>query len=165
MTRTMVQWAFLLGLAVVAIIYFMMPTRAAEVCESWVAEVWEEEGGPVLTAAACARDFPEAWLSLTCHEGMLAIRYDLAYGAERSPDLDEEREVAFFIGDGAETVPMGYQAMDGLFAGVVPADGGLAEMLGSGEELAIEDTDSFYPFRTYSLAGARGAIEAIRAGC
>jgi hypothetical protein len=165
LTRTAVQWALVLALAVVAVIYFVTPNRATEACETWIAEVWEEEGGSVLTAAACARDFPEAWLSLTCHESKLAIRYDLAYGAERSPDLDEEREVAFFIGDGAEMVPMGYQAMDGLFAGLVPAEGALARMLAEGEELTISDTDSFYPFRTYSLAGAGEAIAAIRADC
>lgn len=164
-TRTVVRWVLLAALTGIALVYFVMPSRAQDSCETWGAEVWEEEGGPVLTAAACARQFPDAWLSLTCFEGTLALRYDLAYGAERSPDLDEEREVEFFIGDGAETVPMAYQAMDGLFVGLVPADGALARMLAEGEELTISDTESIYPIRAYSLAGAREAIEAIRADC
>ena len=155
----------LAALTGIALVYFVMPSRAQDSCETWAAEVWEDEGGPVLTAAACARQFPDAWLSLTCFEGTIAVRHDLAYGAERSPDLDEEREVEFFIGDGAETVQMAHQAMDGLFVGLVPADGALARMLAEGEELTIADTDSYYPVHTFSLAGAGEAIDAIRAGC
>lgn len=159
------RWALLAALTAVAIFYFAVPGRAQEACESWTVEMWEEEGGSILTAAACAKQFPDAWLSLTCFEGTLGIRYDLAYGAERSPDLDEQRDVTFTLGDKTETVPMDHQAMDGLFAATVPADGALVGLLEGDGELAIKDTDSFYPFRTYSLAGALEAIAEIRASC
>jgi hypothetical protein len=165
LSRTTVQWALVIALALVAIVYFMTPGRAESVCERWTAEVWEEEGGSVLTAAACAREAPDAWLSLTCFAGTIAIRYDLAYGAERSPDLDETRNVVLAVGDGSEVVPMEHEAMDGLFAGTVPADGTLVAMLADGAELSVRDTDSFYPLRAYSLAGSRDAIAAIRNGC
>lgn len=51
--RVGIQTAVFAVLVAVAIVYFASPSRAAESCRNWVAEMLEDEGGPVLTAHAC----------------------------------------------------------------------------------------------------------------
>lgn len=165
MTRTAVQWVLIVVLAVVAVAYFAAPARAAGACDSWQAEMWEEEGGSVLTAFNCAEAFEEAFISLTCHEGNIWLRYDLAYGAERSPDLGEVRDVVFTAGDGSASARLLYQEMDGLFATEEPLAADVISILTGGDVLEIGDMGGFYPLRTYSLAGSSRAIAALRAAC
>ena len=165
MDRAAMRWALFVVLAVVALAYFATPSRTAEACETWKAEMWEDEGGPVLTAFNCAEDAEEAYLNLYCSDGSVWLRLDLAYGAERSPDLDEERDVVFSSGDQSETVRLLHQAMDGLFANGEPISEDLLSLLRSGEVMDVRDTDGFYPHRRYALAGSLRAIGTLLDGC
>jgi hypothetical protein len=160
-----VRWALFLALGVIAVAYFVMPLRAEESCESWTAEVMEDEGGEVLTAAVCTREYPDAWLLLICHDGNAFLRFDLAYGAERSPDTGEVREVDFQGLGRGEGLTMTYQEMDGLFAGHMSADATFLDVFRGEGDLRVADRTSFYPEKTISLAGAAGALDAILAGC
>lgn len=165
MNRVAVQWALFLALAVVAVAYFVMPVQSEEACGRWKAELHDQEGGAVLTAFNCAREVPEAYLSLTCHEGKVWLRYDLAYGGERSPDLDEAREVVFMSGDGSASAVLIHEAMDGLFASEEPVNGAVLALLRSGQLLEIGDMGGFYPYRIYSLAGSAQAIDTLIEAC
>lgn len=159
------RWAFFAALVVVAVVYFVMPARAAEPCGAWVAEMWEDEGGELLTAANCATGSPDRWLILNCAEGTVWVRYDLAFGAERSPDMGESRDVVFAAGDSRVTLAMHHQEMDGFFAGDAPADGDLTALIRAGGDLSISDADQFYPLGAVSLEGAPAALEVLLGGC
>jgi hypothetical protein len=159
------RWALFVALGVVAVAYFVMPVRAQEACETWVAEVMEDEGGSVLTAAVCTREFPDAWLLLTCHEGSVFIRYDLAYGAERSPDLGEIREVDFQGVDGGDWLEMSYQEMDGLFAASAPADAAVFDAFKGDGDVIVMDMAHFYPEKRIPVEGAEAALETLFSDC
>lgn len=142
-----------------------VPAVAAEACQTWTAAMMDDEGGPVLTATACASDLPDAYLQLTCSAGQVYLRYDLAAGAERSPDLGEVTDVDFTVGISTQRLSMSYQEMDGLFASEVPADGPLMALLKSGEALSIADADGRYPNHRFELAGSSVALTRLVRQC
>ncbi len=141
------------------------PALAQEACTTWTAQMQEDEGGPVLTASACAVGRSDAFLSLTCFDGNVDVRHDLSAGAERSPDLDEVTDVAFTIDGATQTLSMAYQAMDGRHAAGVPVSSPLLALLRSGESLSIVDVAGQYPRHAFSLAGSAAAIGTLLAGC
>lgn len=167
MTRASLQWALFLASALLAVAFSAAPAGAQDggACDAWQVEMWEDEGGSVLTAYNCAQAFEEAYLSLTCYQGDIFMRYDLAYGAERAPDLGEVREINFMAGDGAASAMFIYQEMDGLFASEEPLAEDVLSVLRHGDVLEIGDMEGFYPLRTYSLASSDKAIDALLADC
>lgn len=141
------------------------PAAAQEACSTWTAAMQEDEGGSVFTASACATDQPEAYLLLTCSRGEVFIRYDLAAGAERSPDLDEVTDVDFTVGVSTQRLSMSYQDMDGLFAGAVPINGPLLALMKAGEGLSIVDAEGRYPVHSFGLVGSSTALAKLAAQC
>lgn len=151
-----------------ALVLFMLgtaPAMAQEACSTWTAGMMEDEGGSVFTASACATDRPDAYLLLTCSRGEVFIRYDLAAGAERSPDLGEVTDVDFTVGVSTQRLSMSYQEMDGLFAGDVPVNGPLMALVKSGEGLSIVDAEGRYPIHTFGLVGSSTALAKLAAQC
>lgn len=141
------------------------PAAAQASCTTWVAEEWEDEGGPVLTAAACALEDSQVYLSLTCYDGQIGLRYDLALNAERLPDLEEVASVVF-ASEGTElAIEMSYEEMDGKFAASMAADAPLIGLLRAGKEIAIRDSKGLYPSRTLPLNGSGGAIRTLIRDC
>ncbi len=138
------------------------PTAA---CETWTAGMMDDEGGQIFTASACATDLPDAYLLLTCSAGEVFLRYDLAAGGERSPDLGEVTDVDFTVGISTQRLSMSYQEMDGLFAGDVPANGPLMALLKSGETLTVVDADGRYPVHSFGLAGSSSALTRLVRQC
>ena len=134
-------------------------------CTTWSAAMQDDEGGQVFTASACAEDRPDAMLMLTCSAGRMFIRYDLAAGAERSPGLSERAGVDFNIGHSTQRVLMQHQAMDGLFAAEVVANGPLVALMASGESLRISESGGIYPEHAFRLAGSSAALTALLARC
>ena len=141
------------------------PALSQEACTSWTAGMMDDEGGQVFTAEACAIDRPDAYLVLNCFGGEIFMRYDLAMGAERSPDQSEERDVVFRFADGEERLHMLYQDMDGMFAGDLAADAPLIDRLRSGAEVRITDADGVYPIHTIGLDGSSAALYQLLAQC
>lgn len=123
----------------------VVPAAAAEACSIWTAEMQEDEGGPVLTASACAVDRPDAYLSLTCFDGRVWLRYDLSLGAEAAVDPDEVADVVFTFGEVRETLSMRYEDMDGRHAADVTVGNPLVGLLKSGSMLSIGDAAGSYP--------------------
>lgn len=142
-----------------------LPAAAEEACETWTAGAQEDEGGLVFTVAACASDQPDTYLFLTCSAGEVFIRYDLAAGAERSPDEDEVNDVDFTVGVSTLRLTMRYEAMDGMFAGSVPANGPLVALLKSGEGVSVVDADLRYPIHNFGLAGSSSALTRLVQQC
>lgn len=163
--RVGLQAAVFAVLVAVAIVYFSVPSRAAESCRDWVAEMQEDEGGPVLTAHACSDDSSQTWLAMTCHEGTVWIDHDLGLGGTKEPQLDETAEVEFVTDGGIETVSMQFQAMTSMFGGSVPANGKLVDLLKSSKSLLVRDGAGAYPARTYSLKGSSAALTTLVSAC
>lgn len=163
--RVGLQTAVFAVLVAVAILYFSVPSRAAESCSSWAAEMLEDEGGPVLTAHACSDDSSQAWLAMTCHQGTIWIDHDLALGGTTEAQLDETADVEFVTDGGVETVSMQFQAMTAMFGGSVPANGKLVDLLKSNQSLLIRDSKGAYPARTYSLKGSSAALTTLVSAC
>lgn len=141
------------------------PVAAAEACNTWTAQMQEDEGGPVLTASACAVDRPDAYLALTCFEGRVYVRYDLAVGAERSPDFGEVADVDFTVGVSIQRLSMTYEDLDARHATAVPANGPLMALLKTGESVTVVDAAGQYPEHSFSLAGSSSAIANLIAQC
>ena len=154
-----------LALFAVALLLGVVPAVAEEACETWTAGAQEDEGGLVFTVAACATDRPDTYLFLTCSAGEVFIRYDLAAGAERSPDLGEVTDVDFTVGVSTQRLSMSYQEMDGLFASEVPANGPLMALLKSGEGLSVVDADGRYPIHSFGLTGSSDALSRLVRQC
>lgn len=142
-----------------------IPATAQEACATWAAEMLEDEGGPVLTAWVCAADRPDAQLLLNCTANRAFIRYDLAAGAEASPELEEVVDVTFTTEQGEASLPMSYQAMDGRHATDVAADAPLMVLLRGGDGVTIRDVAGRYPERSLSLTGSAAAIGTLLAAC
>lgn len=155
----------MIRLAAIALLLGVAPAMAQEACSTWTAGMQEDEGGPVFAASACAIDRPDAYLLLTCSEGEVFIRYDLAAGAERSPDLDEVTDVDFTVGISTQRLSMSYQDMDGRHAGMVPVNGPLLALMQSGEGLSIVDADGRYPIHNFGLVGSSSALAKLAAQC
>lgn len=157
-----VLFAVLLG---VAIAYFALPGRAAESCRTWVADMQEDEGGPVLTAHACSDDASETALALRCFRGTIWIEHDLAVGSDREPNSEETVAVEFVTDSGTQTVSMRFQEMNAMFGGEIPADGPLMSLLKSSESVLLRDSGALYPARTYSLRGSSAALSTLVSRC
>lgn len=153
------------ALFAVALMLATLPALGEEACETWTAGAQEDEGGPVFTVAACATDRPDTYLFMTCSGNEVLIRYDLAAGAERSADEDEVDDVDFTVGVSTQRLSMRYEAMDGMFAGSVPANGPLIALLKSGEGLNVVDADGRYPIHSFGLTGSSNALTRLVRQC
>jgi hypothetical protein len=151
--------------AALVVLLSVAPAAAQEACSVWTAGMQEDEGGPVFTVSACAVDRPDAYLLLTCSQGDVFIRYDLAAGAERSPDLGEVTVVDFTVGVSTQRLSMSYQEMDGMFAGDVAVNGPLMALMKTGETLSIVDAEGRYPVHNFGLVGSSSALGRLAAQC
>lgn len=162
----MMRWVYLFALLpAFSVAPLVVPAAAQEACTTWSAQMQEDEGGPVLTASACAADRPDAYLSLTCSARTIWIRYDLSVGAEASPNFDGATDVVFTFGERRVTLSMRYEDMDARHAADVPADGELVGLLQSGTMLSIADGPGRYPSHDFSLTGSSAAIGKLLAAC
>jgi hypothetical protein len=134
-------------------------------CTIWTVGMVEDEGGEVLTAQACSKDRPDAYLGLSCFGGSVFVRYDLGLGGETEPELDETTDVTFSTGTDAVTLSMAYQAMDGTHAADANLDDPLIQLLKAGETVTIKDEPGSYPVKTFSLKGSAAALGGLVAGC
>ena len=146
----------------VAVAYFAAPARAEDDCRTWVTDMQEDEGGPVLTTHACSQDNGQAWMSMTCADGKIWLQYDMAAGTDK---YDAAADVEFVTDTGTEVLPMSFQEMNAMFGGDVAADGPLIALLKSNQAVLVRAAAGDYPVRTYSLKGSSKAISALVAQC
>jgi len=139
--------------------------QEAAACTTWIAEMMEDEGGPVLTAQACSIDRPDAYITVTCANGTAGVRFDLAAGAEASPEPNETTEVTFATATDQVTVEMGYEEYDGYFSVYPRPDDPLIQLLKAGETVTMTDVPGRYPEQHYSLKGSTAALGKLTAAC
>jgi hypothetical protein len=134
-------------------------------CTTWSAEMVEDEGGEVLTAQACSTDRPDAYITVTCGNGTAGVRFDLAAGAEASPQPNEVTDVTFSTGTDKVTLQMGYEEYDGYFAAYPKPDDPLIQLLKAGDTVTISDVPGLYPAQHFSLKGSTAALGKLVADC
>jgi hypothetical protein len=125
----------------------------------------DDEGGPVLTAEACATDNKDAYLMLTCSGGEVYLRYDVLAGSEIAAQPGDAAQMSFRVGDQADVLPLAYEDMDARYAGELGMNAPIVNMIASGDSLIVADADGKLPQHRFSLAGSAKAIAAIRGSC
>ncbi len=148
-----------LPLAVLLPLLVSAPAHAA----GWVAEMVEDEGGPVLTAYVDGQGsgtYPPR-LSFTCFD-QASLRY-LPSGDFGSRDMPLDFD--FSTEDETATLAMQYEEMDGAFAAYFGKTEKAIAMLQSGSDLLVRSADGSVPPQTFSLAGSKAAIETVLAAC
>jgi len=139
----------------------LMPATAN--AAAWVAEMVEDEGGPVLTAyidGQGAGTYPPR-LSFTCFY-QASLRY-LPSGDFGAPDLALDFD--FSTEDEAATIAMRYEEMDGAFAAYFGKTDKVIALLESGSDLLLRSADGSVPPQSFSLAGSKAAIETVLTAC
>ena len=145
----------------------MMPFSGAVVAgdTSWVAQMEEDEGGPVLvasvTAAAVGDLTPELRLMCAGTEGV-NLRYLTSTGTASSgseADFQFENEAAKL------TRRMRLEEMDGAFATYVQPSDPMIGLLQTGNEVTIAEASGNYPAQTFTLKGSSKAIAKLLKTC
>lgn len=134
-------------------------------CTTWTVGMVEDEGGQALTAQACSTDRPDAYITVTCGNDTAGLRFDLAAGAEASPQPNETTEVTFSTTTDAVTVQMRYEEYDGYFATYPRPNDPLIQLLKAGDALTITDVPGVYPVKHFSLKGSSAALGKLVANC
>lgn len=144
-----------------AVVLMLLPSLAG--AAEWVAEMVEDEGGPLLTAYV-EGDAPGAYpprLSFICGDEA-GLRY-LPANEAGMPDM--AIDFAFSTESAEIMVPMQYEAMDGAFGAYFPKTGEIIGLLKGGVDLLVRSADGSVPPQTFSLAGSRAAIDKVLAAC
>lgn len=141
----------------------LMLLPSAANAAGWVAEMVDDEGGPLLTAYV-ESEAPNVWvprLSFICGtEAGLRYLPSVDAGAP-----DTAIDFAFSNETDEITLPMQYEAMDGAFGAYFAKDAEIIGLLKSGVDLLIRSSDASVPPQTFSLAGSSAAIDKVLAGC
>ena len=151
-----------------AILLLSTPAYAAESCNAWTASMEEDEGGPVMTARVCAGtgDIVNE-LSLQCGaKGELMIRY-IPVAPENYPPAGNgnfETDLEFSLDQEIFARHARYEDMDGAMATeteIVP----FITTLMAQKKVDVNDVKGKVPSATFTLKGAKKALEKLIATC
>lgn len=162
------QWAFVVALAVVAVAYFVMPSRAQDLPQ-WAAELWSTEGGEELVAVAYSREpaGDEIVPALTIMCGSpLWLRYDP--GPQEGETVDWSGQTAdfeFTFGDQHLERVLQFEEMDGNWTTELTAGDPLLAAIEGGSEVTVLMPTGGLPENTFSLKGSSAAIKEVRSAC
>jgi hypothetical protein len=165
---TAARWTLIVALGVIAIAYFVMPSRGQGL-PGWAAELWATEGGEELVAVAYSREPADNELvpALTIMCGSpLWLRYDP--GPEQGATVDWTGQTANFeFGFGDRTVEreLRYEAMDGNWTTQLGAGDELLAAIEAGADVVVLMANGGLPETTFSLRGSSAAIKEVRGSC
>jgi hypothetical protein len=152
-----------------AVLLLSTPVLAAENCKTWHASVEEDEGGPVMTARVCAGTGDEAnYLSFQCGlKGELMIRYVPFASPKIYPPAGNgnfETDLEFALDQEVFTRHARYEDMDGAMATQTKIDAFISTLMIQ-KQVKIADVDGKIPATTFTLKGAKKALEKLIATC
>ena len=133
--------------------------------DHWVAEMQEDEGGPVMvasvTAAAVGDVTPELFMMCAGSEG-LNLRYistadNVAEGSEADFSFENENSKL--------TEHMKLEEMDGAFAAYFKPSDPMVAFLQTGADVLISESSGNYPAQTFTLTGSSKAIGKLLKDC
>jgi len=154
--------------ATLAILLLSSPAYAGENCKTWNASMEEDEGGPVMTARVCSGigDVVNE-LSFQCgSKGELMIRYIPVAPENYPPDGNGnfETDLEFSLDKEIFKRHARYEDMDGAMATETRIDPFVSTLMIQ-EKVAVADITGKVPGATFTLNGARKALEKLIATC
>jgi hypothetical protein len=166
--RVAVQWALFMALAVVAVVYFVMPVRA-QMSLGWSSELWATEGGEQLVAVVYSQppgdDLLTPALTIMCGDP-LWLRYDPGPGKGESVDWSGQAATfEFGFGDARIERELQYEAMDGNWTTELADGDAVLAAIESGSEVTVLMANGGLPENTFSLRGSTAAIKDVRGAC
>jgi hypothetical protein len=131
----------------------------------WIAQMQEDEGGPVMVASVSAAAdgdvTPELELMCAGDQGV-NLRY-LSSADTVSPG--SEADFSFENENSKIAVHMLYEEMDGAFAAYFPPSDPMVAFLQTGDEVFISEASGNYPAQTFTLKGSSKAIAKLLKTC
>ena len=149
----------LLSLAVI-----LLPT-AAFADTAWVAQMEEDEGGPVMVASVEAAPVGDLTprLRLMCGgDGEVGLRYEMATDA--GPE-GSEADFVFENEHDKATLHMALEEMDGAYAAYFSETDPVIALLKTGEEVIVSESTGNFPAQTFTLTGSTKAIGKLLKSC
>lgn len=142
--------------------------HAAGGCDTWTAAVEEDEVGPVMTARICSPTGNAAHeLSVQCGaQGSLMIRFIPVAPPDYPPNGGNyETRFAFLLDTHLFTRDARYEDMDGAMAMETNIGDSLVEGMMRRKEITLSDANGKVPGATFTLDGAKKALEKLVATC
>lgn len=168
--RSAMRWALLAALGVVAIAYYVMPSRA-ENSGGWTAELWTLEEGEALVASVSIGsgegDEIVPTLALMCADkGAYNLRYDAGPQPDDSMDWTGQSATFEFSAGGAHVErELDFEALDGMWATTVAITDPLVRLIEANSELVVLMPNGGVGANTFTLKGSSRAIAQMRASC
>lgn len=142
-------------------------------CDRWTAGMQEDEVGPLMTASICAPasssnpDFRHELFIQCAGQGNLWMRY-IPFVEEGYPpggDQGYETKLEFSLDQQIFAEPARYEDMDGAMAMDTMVDAPLIGALMKQKQLVVSDAGDKVPSTTFTLDGAREALETLIRAC
>lgn len=133
----------------------------------WVAEIVEDEGGPVMMASiagAGGGDFPPE-LFMFCGGGQVSLRYIFTVAEGVRLPFEKPVPFTFEFGNGSVTLEMQYEDMDGAYAAYFPKNDKILELFKSGATVIIDNPTGLYQVQAFPLTGSSEAIDTLLKQC
>ena len=161
-------------LALTAFLCLIGTSALAAECDRWEASMQEDEGGPVMTATICAQtsssepDAQNLLLVQCAGEGSLWIRYIPFASPDKYPpggDQGYNTEIKFSLDQKMFTEKAQYEDMDGAMAMGTTSDSPLISVMMAQKQVILSDVNGKAPGATFTLNGARDALETVIKAC
>ena len=145
---------------------FLLPGVSLAAGSTWIAQMEEDEGGPVMVAsveADAGGGTLVPMLRLMCGaSGEFALRYETSTeGGEPASEADFlfENETAQL------TRHLAFEEMDGAFAGYFPVTDPLLALLRVGASVTVSEANGNLSAQAFSLKGSSKAIATLLKHC
>jgi hypothetical protein len=148
---------------IVCLLATLLPTAA--LADGWVAQMEEDEGGPVMVASVdgdpAGAVTPSLMVQCAGKQGLM-LRY--LTSAEQGAPGDKARFL--FENESKQvTLDMAYEDMDGAFAAYFPKTAPIIDLLENGPDVTISESSGNFPAEAFSLLGSTKAIAKVVKGC
>lgn len=148
-------------------------TALADGCDRWSAKMEEDEGGPVMTAAICAKASSgaagqEHLLLVTCGgDNTLSMRF-LPVAPESFPPGGNEEfktDLKLSMDEVSLTLPAHFESMDGAMVFSAGFGTPLLDGMMSHKAISLSDPAGAVPAATFTLEGSKKALRKVIASC
>jgi hypothetical protein len=149
---------------IVICLTLMLFPGAALAAEGWIAEMEEDEGGPVMVAYVEAAPTGDVtpMLRTMCFGGDFTLRYETS-----TITLEPGTEADFVFKNESTQITkhMALEEMDGAFAAYFPASDPMVALLKTGTDVTVTESKGIMPAQSFSLKGSSKAIATLLKNC
>ena len=145
---------------------FLLPGVSLAAGSTWIAQMEEDEGGPVMVAsveADAGGGTLVPMLRLMCGgSGEFALRYETS---TEGAAIGSEADFLFENETAQLTRHLAFEEMDGAFAGYFPVTDPLLALLRAGASVTVSEASGNLPAQAFSLKGSSKAIATLLKNC